>query len=115
MSVLQSMKRVVCRVACCGWCIAVAAIPVVLYRFGARLRHAIGCAPAGDCYLPGAEELFHLHLIVLASALLLWPACAWFAVRCLRSGGRSGDSYWPILLAGLATILGAVELTGVEQ
>jgi hypothetical protein len=58
----------------------VAYIPVTLWRFEDALAADIGCPPVGECYVAGSEHFLQLDLIIFASALLLWPVCAWVAI-----------------------------------
>lgn len=60
------------------WWLAVAYLPVAIFRFERRYSEAIGCPKAGDCYVNGSEHLLSLDLMFFGSALLLWPACLWF-------------------------------------
>lgn len=60
------------------WWLAVAYLPLAIFRFGRRYGESIGCPKAGDCYVPGSEHLLSLDLMFFGSALLLWPACLWF-------------------------------------
>lgn len=55
-------------------------LPVVQYRFRESYRRAIGCPATPDCYVPGAELLIDMLLLAAASAVVLWPLCAWYAI-----------------------------------
>jgi hypothetical protein len=62
------------------WWLAAGYIPVAQHRFYRHYAQSIGCPASGDCYVDGSEHLFRMEMILLGSALVLWPACAWFLV-----------------------------------
>lgn len=73
LELLRSVLRVL-------WWAVAAALPVVQYRFHESYRRAIGCPATPDCYVPGAELLIDMLLLAAASAVVLWPLCAWYAI-----------------------------------
>jgi hypothetical protein len=62
------------------WWIAAAWLPFAQFQFNRRYAGAIGCPTSGDCYVEGSEHLLSLDVLLLYSAALLWPACAWMLI-----------------------------------
>ena len=62
------------------WWIAVAYIPLAQANVYREFATSIGCTPAGDCYVPGAEHLMGMEILNFFSAVVLWPACFWALV-----------------------------------
>jgi hypothetical protein len=60
------------------WWLLVAHLPVSIHQLSRSYAKQIGCPSAGDCYVPGSELLLDFDLLVMGSALLLWPVCLWF-------------------------------------
>lgn len=60
------------------WWIAVARLPLSIRDLSASYAEDIGCPPRGDCYVPGSEILLSFDILVMGSAVLLWPVCFWF-------------------------------------
>ena len=67
-----------------GYWLAVAYIPVAIFQFIARYEAAIGCPTRGECYVPGAEHLLYLEMLMFYSAVVLLPAAVWNIVRVVR-------------------------------
>jgi hypothetical protein len=62
------------------WWFGAASLPVFISRYYQSYRQAIQCPASGDCYTPGAEHLLGLELLVVFSALTIWPLFAWYVV-----------------------------------
>ena len=62
------------------WWLWVATIPLDLHEIFAGVSMALGCR--GECYPdpPWAAPFASLDWAETKTALLLWPACAWFVV-----------------------------------
>jgi hypothetical protein len=62
------------------WWFCLAFLPVLMHRQERLYMDQIGCPPRGDCYVPGSELLLGWDLLIIGSALFIWPACFWFLV-----------------------------------
>lgn len=65
------------------WWLALAYLPFAIIHIEQRLWNEIGCHQ-GDCYLPGTSAALELQLLVVATAVLIWPACLWRLVVLWR-------------------------------
>lgn len=72
------MKKWIFEIIKILWWLLVARLPVSIHQISATYAKQIGCPPAGDCYVPGSELLLPFDILVMGSALLLWPVCFWF-------------------------------------
>lgn len=54
--------------------------PFLIHRFIGSYRRAIGCGQPGDCYMPGAEHLLGLQLLLVFSAITIWPLFTWYVI-----------------------------------
>ncbi len=64
-----------------AWWAALALFPFALLRTLRQLATAIGCPPAGDCYVPGAGIIFNLELMIGAFIGFVVPVCLWRVAR----------------------------------
>ena len=59
---------------------ALSSVPVMIEVAKVRHMDALGCPPAGDCYVPGSESLIYWDVAALAIAAIVWPLALWFTV-----------------------------------
>jgi hypothetical protein len=62
------------------WWLALAFLPRMLWTLERRFMDQIGCPPRGDCYVPGSEILLDWDILIMGSAILIWPVCFWFVL-----------------------------------
>jgi len=57
--------------------VIVACVPLSIFIFEREYSAAIGCPKSGDCYVPGSEHILNIDMLVMFSAVVLWPLVFW--------------------------------------